>query len=351
MLHADGQLDVGFALQVRIEPIGVTDDGAGGWLVHGRLAVVTFIVLSGFSLAISAARRGWRLGGAVRFARRRARRILPPYWAALAVSLVIASALPSLPLSSPATVESTVVYGLLLQDVVAAPAPNGAFWSIAVEASLYVAFPALLLIRRWAGAVATLATATVPVIVIGLLFPSVPMGARATGYTLELAPLFTVGVVAAAIVATCERIRRLPWHHLAALAAVPVLVLIAVQGSVWTVRHYYWVDLAAGPAIALFLAAVATGQPAGLARVLGSRPLRALGGFSYSLYLLHLPVVGLVSRIVVAPLARPGVPAFVATLILAVPACLLVAKAFAAVFEDASARGRRGALADRQRGG
>lgn len=40
-----------------------------GWLVHGRFAVVVFITLSGFSLAISPARNAWRLGGTLRYAR------------------------------------------------------------------------------------------------------------------------------------------------------------------------------------------------------------------------------------------------------------------------------------------
>src|SRR6478752_4047701 len=61
-----------------------------GWFIYGRFAVVVFIVLSGFSLALSPARRGWRLDGISRFARRRAWRILPAYWAALAFSLVVA---------------------------------------------------------------------------------------------------------------------------------------------------------------------------------------------------------------------------------------------------------------------
>src|SRR4051812_33755479 len=61
-----------------------------GWFIYGRFAVVVFIVLSGFSLALSPARHGWRLGSASRFARRRARRILPAYWAALAFSLAVA---------------------------------------------------------------------------------------------------------------------------------------------------------------------------------------------------------------------------------------------------------------------
>jgi peptidoglycan/LPS O-acetylase OafA/YrhL len=59
------------------------------WCIYGRFAVVVFIVLSGFSLALSPARHGWRLDGLSRFARRRARRILPAYWAALVFSLVV----------------------------------------------------------------------------------------------------------------------------------------------------------------------------------------------------------------------------------------------------------------------
>src|SRR4051794_33467960 len=55
-----------------------------GWFIYGRFAVVVFIVLSGFSLALAPARHGWRLDSVSRFAYRRARRILPAYWAALA---------------------------------------------------------------------------------------------------------------------------------------------------------------------------------------------------------------------------------------------------------------------------
>lgn len=59
--------------------------------------------------------------------------------------------------------------------------------------------------------------------------------------------MFTLGVLTAGVVAASDRIRRLPWHLLAAVAAAPVLLLMAVRGSGWAVRHYYWVDLAAGP--------------------------------------------------------------------------------------------------------
>ncbi|MFI1991996.1 acyltransferase family protein [Actinoplanes sp. NPDC020271] len=300
-----------------------------GWLVHGRLAVVVFITLSGFSLAISPARSGWRLDGILRYARRRARRVLPAYWAALVISALIATIVPSLPLSAAPTLHSMVVYGLLLQDAVAAPAPNGAFWSIAVEAGLYLAFPLMILARRRAGATATLASVALPVVVAGLLCPGLSTRSRATGYTLELAPLFTLGMVAGGIVAAGERIRRLPWLTLAGLAAAPVLTLITVRGSTWTVTHYYWVDLAAGPAIALLLVSLAV-RPVPL---LDRAPIQAVGKSSYSLYLIHMPIVALISTLIVAPGGGSHLTVFAITVALTTPVCLTTARLFAAVFE------------------
>jgi peptidoglycan/LPS O-acetylase OafA/YrhL len=304
-----------------------------GWLPYGHLAVVFFLTLSGFSLAISPARNRWKLGGSVRFARRRAWRILPPYWAALLLSLVIAWAVTPQPHSGPPTGKSIVVYGLLLQDIVVAPTPNGAFWSIAVEAGLYLAFPLLLLIRRRAGAATVLAAVTVPVVAIGLLTPIGSPVDKLTGLTPQLAPLFTMGMLAAGVIAAGDRIRRLPWQWLAAFAAAPVVLLMIGKGSVWTVHHYYWIDLAIGPAIALLLAAVATGRPTPLVWLLATRPVRSLGTFSYSLYLIHVPIVVAISRKLVAPHVAPGLPAFWVTLALAVPISVVAARSFATVFE------------------
>ena len=310
-----------------------TGPGWLGWLAHGRLAVVVFITLSGFSLAISPARNAWRLGGTLQYARRRARRILPAYWAALAASALIATIVPSLPLNAPPTLRSTIVYGLLLQDAVAAPAPNGAFWSIAVEAGLYLAFPLVLMTRRRFGATATLAAVTAPVVTAGLLFPALSLGPRAIGYTVELAPLFTVGVLAAGIVSASARIRRLPWLVLAGMAGAPVLMLIALRGSTWTAGHYYWLDLAVGPAIGLFLAALATHRPVRLIRLLNCAPLQRLGRFSYSLYLIHMPIVALISTLIVGPRTSSHLTTFGVTTVLAIPICLTTARLFAAVFE------------------
>src|SRR4051794_12038043 len=94
-----------------------------GWLLYGHFAVVIFIVLSGFSLALSPSRNGWRLGGVGVFAQRRAWRVLPAYWAALLFSLIVAMAVPQ-PGEGVPTARSVWVYGLLLQDVFGAASPN-----------------------------------------------------------------------------------------------------------------------------------------------------------------------------------------------------------------------------------
>ena len=294
-----------------------------GPLVYGHFAVVVFIVLSGFSLAIAPARNGWRLDGLGRYAVRRARRILPPYWAALVFSLVIAWTLGPQPANGPPTTSSVVVYWLLLQDFLPAPAPNGTFWTIAIEAHLYLVLPVLLLLRRRRGPAVTLAAVLIPVLALGLL--------ASPAWLLRLAPEFAVGFAAGVVAAGVVALPRPhpPWHWLALAAAAPVLGLIIANGPVWTVRHYFWIDLAIIPAIALFLAGVATATP----RFLDTAPLRTLGSFSYSLYLTHAPIIVPLARKLVQPNVPHGVPAFLVTLAIGVPLALIVARGFAAVTE------------------
>jgi peptidoglycan/LPS O-acetylase OafA/YrhL len=305
-----------------------------GWFIYGRFAVVVFIVLSGFSLALSPIRHGWRLGGISQFARRRARRILPAYWAALVFSLAVAWLVVPPPGQATPAARSVVVNGLLVQNLVGAPSPNRSFWSIAVEAQLYVLFPLLLLtVRRW-GTVVMVAAVTLVVATVGLLGPHV---SRLDAFVIQsppdLAALFAVGVLSAGIVGAGAARRSWPWAWLALAAAAPVLATIRWQGSVWTLDHLFWVDLALGPAVACLLAGLATGHPAPLLRLLDTRPLRTLGWSSYSLYLTHGPIVVVVYERVVAGRASPGVPAFLVSLALVVPLTIAFARVFASAFE------------------
>ncbi|MEU5633129.1 acyltransferase family protein [Streptomyces rishiriensis] len=322
---------------------GYPDSSAPAWLdvlMFGRLAVVFFLVLSGFSLAISPAYHGWRPGGVARFLRRRAWRILPPYWAALAMSLVISWLLVPASHFGPPTEASVVVFGLVAQDMIHAPTPNGAFWSIGVEAELYVLFPLLLLVRRRFSATALVACVSLPVIALGLTAAHANPVEGDNWLAPHLAPVFVAGVVGAGIVVASDRVRRLPWAWFAVLAAAPVLALGYKEGSVWTVHHYFWLDLAVAPAMTMLLAAVATGRPAFLVRLLTTRPVRSLGDFSYSLYLIHLPIVMVVIRRVAPHVVSPGMPTFCFTLILALPVSVLGAWLFSRVFEMPFKRNR-----------
>ncbi|MFC4011053.1 acyltransferase family protein [Nonomuraea purpurea] len=314
-----------------------TGPGWASWMIYGHFAVVVFIVLSGFSLALSPARDGWRLGSLSGFARRRAWRILPPYWAAVAFSLVIAWTLVPQPEQGVPTAKSVLVYGLLLQDVFGSPSPNGALWSIAVEAQLYVVFPLLLLVLRRMGALAMVGAVTAVVVAVGLLAPVVPAVGALMRLTPQFAALFALGMAGAGVV---RLRRRVPLQWLALAALLPVLALIVVNGSVWTIANLYWIDLIIGPATVLLLAAVATGRPGPLVWLLDTPPVRSLGSFSYSLYLIHAPIVVNVHALLIAPRMEQGIPAFLVCLAVAVPVTVVAARLFAAVFELPFTRNR-----------
>lgn len=316
---------------------GYPADRAPVWaapFIFGRFAVVVFIVLSGFSLALGPARRGWQLGGLRDFLGRRARRILPAYWAALAFSLAVAWLVMPPPGQEAPGIGSVLVNGLLVQNLVILPTPNGAFWSLAVECQLYLLFPLLLLAVRRRGPVTMVAAVTLAVAAIGVAAPQVPrLEVFVTESAPDLAALFAVGVLAAGIVSAGERRRSLPWPGLALVALVPVVATIALMGITWTLEHLLWVDLMLGPAVACLLAALATGRPGRLLALLEARPVRTLGLSSYSLYLTHVPIVVLVYELAVLPLLGHGAVAFVVALGLAVPIAVGFARIFAAAFE------------------
>ena len=90
-----------------------------GWLLYGHVAVSVFIVVSGFSLSIAPVRSGWQLkGGVPRFLRRRAWRILPTYWAALALSCIVFGLITPDETGAQVSAKAIAVHGVLLQDVI-----------------------------------------------------------------------------------------------------------------------------------------------------------------------------------------------------------------------------------------
>lgn len=308
-----------------------------GWFIYGRFAVVVFIVLSGFSLALSPARHGWRLDGVRHFAARRARRILPAYLAALAFSFGVLWLVTSQPGQARPDGKSALVNGLLVQNLVQAPSPNKSFWSMAVEAQLYLVFPLLILLVRRLGGLVMVATVTLLVAMVGILGPHI---ARLNSFVVhsppDLAALFALGILAAGVIGARKAWAGLPWPWLTLAAAAPVLVAISLQSSRWTLapRHILWVDLALGPAVGCLLLGVAAGRPRAFVRLLDSRPIRSLGLSSYSLYLVHEPIVIVVWERIVGPRFHHGSAAFLVTVAIAVPATVVFARLFAAAFEQ-----------------
>jgi peptidoglycan/LPS O-acetylase OafA/YrhL len=330
---------------------GHAAENAPSWAAgfrYGRFAVVVFIVLSGFSLSVGPARAGWRLDGLRRFAHRRAWRILPPYWAALGFSLLMTWYVQAQPGWATPTAKSVAVNGLLVQDVFAVPSPNRAFWSIAIEAQLYLIFPLLILAVRRVNAFVMVGLMAAPVLALGVFGASHNRAATklVQQYTPDLAVLFAIGVAAAGVVGSVASRRAHRWHWYALRLAIPVLALIARQGSAWTMDNLFWVDLALGPAIGCLLAAVAVGRSRPLLDLLGSRPLRCLGSFSYSLYLTHAPIVIAVYYGLLAGRVGQGAPMFLVLCAILLPLTVLFARLFAEVFELPFQR-RRGWIAIR----
>ncbi|HEX6454419.1 MAG TPA: acyltransferase [Trebonia sp.] len=303
-------------------------------LSHGRGAVAIFIALSGFSLGLGPARSGWKFKSIATYAHRRAWRILPPYWAALGFSLVMTwyvLAQPGLPVPNG---RSVVVYGFLVQDVFAVGSPNRAFWSIAIEAQLYVLLPLLLLLVRRLSARVMVGLVAAIVVTIGVLGPHVAlMNTALVKFTPDLAVLFAVGLLAAGIVTAGERTRSRPWAGYALAAAVPAIVLMVVRGAVWSNVNLFWLDLAWAPTIGCFLTAVAISRPRFVVRFLDSRMLRSLGSCSYSLYLTHAPIVIAVSFGLVLGHVTSGTPMFFVLVAILLPLTVCFARVFAAVFE------------------
>ena len=78
-----------FPIELDRQPSGVLAS-LTGWMAYGHFGVTVFIVLAGYSLTIAVSRRDGDLtGGFWAFLRRRIRRIVPPYWAALGMSALL----------------------------------------------------------------------------------------------------------------------------------------------------------------------------------------------------------------------------------------------------------------------
>lgn len=286
-------------------------------IAAGAHGVDVFIVISGFCLALPLAghRRALRVPP---FYGRRAWRILPPYYVALAIAAVLALA----PATWHLTVARQATLGDVLLHVVTGQAwvpgevgtINGSLWSVALEVQLYLLFPLLVLAwRRWG---------IVPVL-IGAV--ALDLAWRASGAVGGPAPLGSDLVVPARLdqfvagMACAVAIRAgFTWSVRRSVVVFAVATLAALGTSTLDLGLFTGVAWAgAGSSAVLLLAGP-------LGRALGGTALDRFGARSFSFYLLHQPVL-LVGAPVVAllPGGTPvqlvigGLAAFGATVLLA----------------------------------
>lgn len=279
-------------------------------MVAGHLSVTVFIVISGFCLTLPVISNGGELrGGVWSFLKRRARRILPPYYAAVALCLLLIWTVIGKPTGSlwdyPIRVDAAAIFNhlILVQDLFSTSLINYVFWSIAVEWHIYFIVPLLVLFWRRYGATAVV----LGCLIFGYGLRFAFSDTRLTRAHPQFLGMFALGMLAAHVARSDEpRFQRLravvPWSALAGVALMTVVGLTFHWGITLAEARFHWLDVPVGIMTTATLAAASRPGSNVLANVFSWPPLVAMGTFSYSFYLIHAPLLQLLWQYVLVPL-------------------------------------------------
>jgi peptidoglycan/LPS O-acetylase OafA/YrhL len=274
------------------------------YLAHElRLGLVLFFVLSGFLLYAPWVRAALNDGPAPRvgaYLLRRAGRIVPAYWVAVAGSVALVWGLEGTPGVRLPPAEDLWLFAVFGQNFTTPTLLrlNAPLWTLAVEASFYVVLPALgwlaLRLRGTGREIQALVPTT-------LLLAGVAWNWAIAGQEVPLtltkvlpamAPYFAVGMLAALLAHRRELGVRAARSLLAAGVALVLLdagwaAVVAHDGSRDLTLHILR-DLVAACGFGAVLVAVTCGPAA---RLLRARPLAIVGLWSYGVYLWHVPLL------------------------------------------------------------
>ncbi len=263
---------------------------------QGTQGVSLFLVISGFCLSYPllkrrrAAVQRWFVPS--EFFARRALRILPPYYVALAVFVLAAAILAHLSTKAadivgpPPNAVNLISHVLLIHNLTSYEyAINNAFWSLGLEWQWYWFFPLMLLLcirSPWLAAVACVVMASVwyvgthdlwdrgalPVRLFefycGIVAARIIVGERSVSQ-----PLLVCGVVIPLLLAQLSGLQ----HHV----ALSIILTLGLAQPLYGIG---------------FASLLLLGYHGGTVRAaLSWRPLVWLGIASYSIYLIHLPVI------------------------------------------------------------
>jgi peptidoglycan/LPS O-acetylase OafA/YrhL len=302
-----------------------------GWLMWGHLAVTIFIVISGYCLTLPVVLRPEKPFRIPEFFKRRAKRILPAYYFGFLLTGILLFffighktgthwdiVLPPTPRS--------IILGLLLQPDIEGTI-NHAYWSIGVECKIYLLFPLIVFLQRRVGVWTTAATASWITFPAAFAIRNESWAAVSPHYL----AIFCWGSAAAYVVNSPEpcwrKIRGSRLWVLALVAAAIATVFLCYSWG-WAPQRIFALDALAGAGgVALLVVAGRSGSNP-LRNLLSGKPLVLLGGFSYSLYLVHAPLIQVVWQYLISVWFREAVPQFLGMLGIGVPLIVLSAWVF-----------------------
>jgi peptidoglycan/LPS O-acetylase OafA/YrhL len=179
-----------------------------------------------------------------------------------------------------------------VHDALSPFAINSALWSVAVEFHIYLLFPLLVVSWRRLGPAVTTAWAALASAALYAFLLGSPYRVITPHYLL----LFVLGMAAAAIYASPRwaELARLPWG-IAPAILIPFAMAFHHFGPPRLVDRFLGVeDTVVGVGTAALLLAAA--RPGPVAQALSVGPLVRIGGFSYSVYLAHIPLLELIAH-------------------------------------------------------
>lgn len=305
-------------------------EGSAWWLTYtplhlvweGTSAVYVFFVLSGFVLALpflGTHPAPWRA-----YYPKRLARLYLPVWGSVALATLLILAVPRhaqrgqswwVRAHDTLLSASTLFNDLTLTD------PrwnNSALWSLKYEVAFSLLLPVYLFLAT------KLRRLAVPLAVAA--FVATGFGVARDDRWLTYLPMFAVGVLMATrrhgLLAVAQKIPQVVWAGLAALAVVlttsrwlPFSPALTASTSLVGAALVVYLFLGWSPAV----------------RLGNTRPVQALGLLSFSLYLVHEPIV------VTMAFLRPEAPARL-ILLVAVPVSLVAAMVFYRLVESPAHR-------------
>jgi peptidoglycan/LPS O-acetylase OafA/YrhL len=283
------------------------------WMGHE--AVILFFVLSGLVLTLPFFRQG--VSSYPGYVLKRLCRLFLPAIAAVLLSIAMLAAVGTRPAPWPMpmldllwreqpSIDLVLRHLLLLSDgkpdefyVLDLP-----LWTLEVEWRVSLLLPFLALLARRSDLAVLMAAAS------GMLLP--PLEQRLLGTemlsSLRYLPVFTFGLLLAKhLDATLRRLRALPPSARLGLWLLSILLIYArvlLPAPAVQAHHRLLIGIGAALLIALVLAS------GNAQRALGRRPLQWLGRVSFSLYLLHMPMMLAAARLLpdgVTPIWRLAV--------------------------------------------